>query len=115
MVICLERSADLHMAQLMPLLLTVSCFSKSRLVLAFWYRPTRVWICADNYSVKLCGRCCSYQAALQAAFDSRVNIRKEVMELEVSERILALKIHKKELTLGRLSQLVDEADHCRVQ
>jgi len=38
MVICLERDADLHMAQLMPLPLTISCFSKSRLVLPFWYR-----------------------------------------------------------------------------
>ena len=28
MVICLERCADLHMAQLMPLPLTVSCFSE---------------------------------------------------------------------------------------
>ena len=27
-VICLERCADLHMAQLMPLPLTVSCFSE---------------------------------------------------------------------------------------
>jgi len=27
-VICLERGADLHMAQRMPLPLTVSCFSK---------------------------------------------------------------------------------------
>jgi len=27
-VICLERGADLHIAQLMPLLLTVCCFSK---------------------------------------------------------------------------------------
>jgi len=27
-VVCLERGADLHMAQLMPLPLTVSCFSK---------------------------------------------------------------------------------------
>jgi len=27
-VICLERGADLHMAQLTPLPLTVSCFSK---------------------------------------------------------------------------------------
>jgi len=27
-VICLERDADLHMAQLMPLPLTLSCFSK---------------------------------------------------------------------------------------
>jgi len=28
MLICLERDADLHMAQLMPLPLTASCFSK---------------------------------------------------------------------------------------
>jgi len=42
MVICLERGADLHMAQLMPLPLTVSCFSKIRLVLPSWYRLTRV-------------------------------------------------------------------------
>jgi len=27
-VVCLEQGADLHMAQLMPLPLTVSCFSK---------------------------------------------------------------------------------------
>jgi len=30
-VICLERDADLHMAQLMPLPLTVCCFSKSQI------------------------------------------------------------------------------------
>jgi len=28
MAVCLDHSADLHMAQLMPLPLTVSCFSK---------------------------------------------------------------------------------------
>jgi len=33
MVICLERVADLHMAQFMPLPLTVSCFSKILLLL----------------------------------------------------------------------------------
>jgi len=27
-VVCLEQGADLHMAQLMPLLLTVSCLTK---------------------------------------------------------------------------------------
>jgi len=32
MVICLERGADLHLAQLMPLPLTVSCFSKIPIV-----------------------------------------------------------------------------------
>jgi len=35
MVICLELGADLHMAQLMPLPLTVSCFSKIQIGVAF--------------------------------------------------------------------------------
>ena len=35
MVICLGRGADLHMAQLMPLPLTICCSSKSWLVLPF--------------------------------------------------------------------------------
>ena len=34
-VICLERGADLHMAQLMPLPLTVSCFSKIQIDFTF--------------------------------------------------------------------------------
>ena len=35
MVVCLERGADLHMAQLLPLLLTVSCFSKIQIGFTF--------------------------------------------------------------------------------
>ena len=35
MVICLKRDADLHMAQLMPLPLTVSCFSKIQIGFTF--------------------------------------------------------------------------------
>ena len=35
MVICLERGADLHMAQLTPLPLTVSCFSKIQIGFTF--------------------------------------------------------------------------------
>jgi len=35
MVIYLEQSADLHMAQLMPLPLTVSCFSKIQIGFTF--------------------------------------------------------------------------------
>ena len=56
MVICLERDADLHIAQLMPLPLTVSCSSKIQigftfLVLAHLGRPgqravKRVCVCA---------------------------------------------------------------------
>jgi len=34
-VICLERGADLHMAQLMPLPLTISCFNKIQSVFTF--------------------------------------------------------------------------------
>jgi len=34
-VICLEQGADLHMAQLMPLPLTVSCFSKIHIGFTF--------------------------------------------------------------------------------
>ena len=34
-VICLERGADLHMAQLVPLPLTVSCFSKIQIGFTF--------------------------------------------------------------------------------
>jgi len=46
MVICLERGADLNMAQLMPLLLTVSCFSKIHIGFTFWYWPT--WVVVDK-------------------------------------------------------------------
>ena len=35
MVICLERGADLHMAQLMPLPLAVPCFSKIQIGFTF--------------------------------------------------------------------------------
>ena len=35
MVICLERGADLHMVQLMPLALTVSCSSKIQIGFTF--------------------------------------------------------------------------------
>ena len=37
MVMCPGQGADLHMAQLMPLPLNISCFSESRLVLPCWF------------------------------------------------------------------------------
>ena len=52
MVICMERSADLHMAQLMPLPLTVSCFSKIQLGLPFWYQLT--WVVPDKEPLNGC-------------------------------------------------------------
>ena len=40
--LCLGHGADLHMAQLMPLPLTIPCSSESRLVLPFWCQLTRI-------------------------------------------------------------------------
>ena len=37
LVTCLGKGGDLHLAQLMPLPLTISCSSKSRLVLPSWF------------------------------------------------------------------------------
>ena len=64
MVICVERGADLHMAQLMPLPLTVSCFGKiqigfSFLVLAHLGSPgkraiKRVCVCIMNSECTVC-------------------------------------------------------------
>jgi len=51
-VICLERGADLHMAQLIPLPLTVSCFSKIQIGLPFWYRLT--WVVPDKGPLNGC-------------------------------------------------------------
>ena len=69
MVICLERGADLHMAQLMPLPLTVSCFSKFRtgftfLVLAHLSSPReravkRVCVC-ERVLIWMCHICDSW-------------------------------------------------------
>jgi len=62
MVICLERGADLYMAQLMPLPLNVSCFSKIQIGFTFLVPAhpgspgqravKRVCLCV--YSVTLC-------------------------------------------------------------
>ena len=52
MVICMEQGADLHMAQQMPLPLTVSCFSKIQIGLPFWYWLTRVVL--DKGPLNMC-------------------------------------------------------------
>jgi len=58
-VICLERGADLHMAQQMPLPLTVSCISKIQIGFTFLVpahpgspgkEPLNVYVCVLMYS-----------------------------------------------------------------
>jgi len=57
-VMCLERGADLYMAQLMPLPLTVSCFSKIQIGLTFWYRLIRA--VSDNGTLNRCVSVCPH-------------------------------------------------------
>jgi len=55
MVVCLEQGADLHMAQLMPLPLTFSCYSKIQIgFLPFWYWLN--WVVPDKgpLNVRVC-------------------------------------------------------------
>ena len=59
MVICLEQGADLHMAQQMPLPLTVSCFSKIQIGLPFWYRFMRVVL--DRAIKRVCVCVCVFR------------------------------------------------------
>jgi len=55
MVTCLRWDTDSHMVQLMPL--TISCSSKSRLVLPFWYRFTQAHTHTHKTILRLCGFC----------------------------------------------------------
>jgi len=53
--LCLGQGADLHIAQLMPLPLTISCSSKSRLVLPSWFdlykiqEVCKMLVCTDEH------------------------------------------------------------------
>ena len=62
MVICLVRGRRYRfaMAQLISLPLTISCSSKSRLVLPFWYQLTRVVPVKGPLNRCCCCCCCCY-------------------------------------------------------
>ena len=79
MVICLEQGADLHMAQLIPLPLTVSCFSKIQIGLPFWYRLTRV----VPEKGPLNGRVCVY---LQNLYSTTIRNRPRVPQQNVNHQ-----------------------------
>jgi len=57
-VICLERAADFHMAQLMPLALTVSCFSKIQIGFTFLV-PAHLG-CPGKRPLNGCCCCCCF-------------------------------------------------------
>ena len=58
MVICLERGADLHMAQLMPLPFTVCCFSKIQI--GFTCLVPLTWVVPEKGPLNGCVCVCVY-------------------------------------------------------
>ena len=63
MVICLERGADLHVAQLMPVPLTVSCFSKIQIDFTFLV-PAGLQGSPGKWSLNGCVCVCVYACVL---------------------------------------------------
>ena len=71
MVVCLERGADLHMAQLMPLPLTVSCSSKIQI--GFIFLVPAYPGCPGKEAVK--GLLLYYRTCIQVKYrDASLNI-----------------------------------------
>ena len=66
MVLCLERDADLHMAQLMPLPLTLSCFSKIQIGFTFLV-PAHPGV-LDKGPLNMCNVFCSNQSSCETHY-----------------------------------------------
>ena len=76
MIICLEQGADLHLAQLMPLPLTVSCFSKIQIGSTFLV-PAHLGSPGNgplNGCVYVCVCVCVCGSGRRADGDSRVSV-----------------------------------------
>ena len=67
MVICVERGADLHMAQLMPLPLTVSCSSKIQIGFTFLV-PAHPGSPGKRAVKRVCARCVGPTLFLSLSF-----------------------------------------------
>ena len=78
MVVCLERGADLHMAQLMPLPLTVSCFSKIQIGFTFLV-PAHPGSPGQSAVKRVCVCVCvCVRACVRACVRSCVRVRRVV-------------------------------------
>ena len=87
MVICLERGADLHMAQLMPLPLTIYCSSKIQIGFTFLV-PTHLGSPGQRAVKRVCDIVSWSYAAIAVAF--RLPFLCTFMNLVVLERCLPI-------------------------
>ena len=83
MVICVERGADWHMAQLMPLPLTVSCFSKIQIGFTF-LAPAHPGSPGKRAVKRVCV-CVCVSVFIHAQTVETVNHRQLVTDIEAHE------------------------------
>jgi len=85
MVICLEQGADLHKAQLMPLPLTVSCFSKIQIGFTFLVpahpgspgKRAIKWVCVCVCIKFYQGSVCQNAASNSKTSDSKTTVPRD--------------------------------------
>ena len=102
MVVCLERGADLHMAQLVPLPLTVSCFNKIQIGFAFLVPAhpgsprekgvKRVCVCVCTLSSLILTEFLRPRRHLSATLRNAVNGHK-LRELRRTPRVCSCALH----------------------
>jgi len=91
MVICLQRDADLHMALLMPLPLTVCCFSKIQIGFTFLV-PAHLGSPGKRAVVCVCVVCCitPMNIPVLCMLQAMVVVRVEDMEVVLGKISLVL-------------------------
>jgi len=121
MVICLERGADLHMAQLMPLPLTVSCFSKIQIGFAFLVpahlgspgqravKQMCVCVCVMSKYNVICLTLTISFLVFQHVYNARILHLQQVRSIKVS--FDTAPSHIKSLQLNNVVDLTEEINH----
>ena len=89
MVICLERGEELHTAQLMPMPLTVSCFSKIRI--GFTFLVTAHPGSRGQRAVKrvcVCVLCFAYRCSLKVIATRDLQLSTELQRVVMSQVLI---------------------------
>jgi len=88
MVICLERDADLHIAQLMPLPLTVSCFSKILIGITFLV-PAHLGSPGKRAVKRVCVCVCVWAHAVVCPLQNRPTLLVHLQDAVIVSRLIA--------------------------
>ena len=112
MVVCLERDADLHTVQLMPLPLTVSCFSKIQIGFTFLV-PTHQGSPGKRAVKRVC--VCWWEAPLPSPLNAALALVEELEDVGALKSGGVVSRSAMPAISGRRrdAALVDEIPHAR--